>query len=265
MKVTEFARRIGFPASRIRYYDRMGIIRGDRRDNNYRDFTPEDVFSLYNAWMLRSYGIGLEECAEVQHGDIQDMASVLEKNIERIIEEMERQEKLLLRLRTMHSFCMLFADPKKRIHSRYLSNCYEIFTFGKNVKMDRQNELDVRTLVDHMPYSYMTIQITKESILSNQENPDVRIGVGILEENLQQLGVSIPSANRKQETEILEFLMEKENPLAITRTEIQPFLDEIARRGIELSDLTGRIYCSYGKNGKSVYGFGLAVPVTKTM
>lgn len=258
MKVTEFSQRVGIHASRIRYYDRMGIIRGDRRDNNYRDFTPQDAFSLYNAWMLRSYGIGLEECAEVQHGDVHDMASVLERYIDRTIQEMERQEKLLLRLRTMHSFCTLFEHPKERIHSRYLSSSYAIFTFGKGVMMDEQMEKDVRTLVEHMPYSYVVIQVPKESILSCREKLDVQIGVGILEENLEHLSLSIPSAERREETDILELLLEKENPLEITRSDIQPLLDEMEKQGLPITNLTGRVYCSYERDGKTMHGFGLA-------
>ena len=44
MKVYEFATRLGIPASKIRYYDRNGVISGKRLEkNNYREYDRIDA------------------------------------------------------------------------------------------------------------------------------------------------------------------------------------------------------------------------------
>ena len=55
MKVNEFSKLIGIPDSKIRYYDRKGLISSDRKENNYRDYDMTDALNLYHAQMLRSF------------------------------------------------------------------------------------------------------------------------------------------------------------------------------------------------------------------
>lgn len=61
MKVNEFARQLGIVSSKVRYYDRMGLIQGERQDNNYRNFTPQDALNIYHAQMLRSFDMSIQE------------------------------------------------------------------------------------------------------------------------------------------------------------------------------------------------------------
>lgn len=262
MKVTEFSKKIGIAASKIRYYDRLGLIEGERQDNNYRDFTKEDALQVYHTQMLRSYGIGIEECSQAKHGSIETIDGVLESHINEVIEEIREREKLLIRLRTMQSYYHLFENRTEGLHGRYLSACYEIITFGRDIKVTEQMETDVRTLVDHMPYSYPVVQISAESVAGTEEKLDVRIGVGILKENLEHLGLSVPSATLREETDIEEQLFEMEDPFSLKRSDIEPLLCRMKELGISSIPLTGRIYCSYEREGKTVYCFGLAVPVS---
>lgn len=261
MKVTEFSKKIGISASKIRYYDRLGLIEGERQDNNYRDFTRDDVLQIYHTQMLRSYGIGIEECSQTKHGSIETIDDVLESHINEVIEEIREREKLLIRLRTMQSYYHLFEGHREGLHARYLSACYEIITFGNDVHVTPQMETDIRTLVDHMPYSYPVVKVSKESIESGKEDLDVRLGVGILKENLEHLGLSVPSARLNPETNIEELLFETDDPFSLKRSDIQPLLDRMEELHLHAIPLAGRVYCSYEKEGRTVYCFGLAIPV----
>ena len=67
MKVHDFARRLGLPDSKVRYYDQAGLIRGGRqKENNYRDLTGQDALNIYHAQMLRSFGMGVQEALAAQ-------------------------------------------------------------------------------------------------------------------------------------------------------------------------------------------------------
>ena len=262
MKINEFAKRLGLPNSKIRYYEKIGLINGNRQDkNNYRDFKNEDALEVYSALMLRSYGMGIQECFDAKRENIDEINSWIEKYIEKTKQEIKRQEMLLVRLRTIESYSEMFRIDPNQIHIRYLSVPYEIWTFGKNITLTKQHYRDIEVLMNNMPYSYACIRVTKESILSDGEDLDVSLGVGILKENTDMLNIEIPSANKRNEGNILEQIFEMEDPFQIKKSDIKPLLEKIEELNIELTDLIGRIYVCYDKNGKTVYGFGLAIMV----
>ena len=43
-RMKEFSAMTGLPQSKIRFYEKHGLILSDRQENGYRVFTPEDAF-----------------------------------------------------------------------------------------------------------------------------------------------------------------------------------------------------------------------------
>lgn len=62
MNITDAARRAGLPAKTIRYYEEIGLIHPDRRDNGYRDFSDTHLHKLTFLARARSLGFSIEEC-----------------------------------------------------------------------------------------------------------------------------------------------------------------------------------------------------------
>lgn len=258
MKVNEFSKKMGIPASKLRYYDRLGLIEGNRKDNNYRDFTKEDVLSVYHTQLLRSYGMGLDELRVQKNADIEGVGRLLEDNIERTIQEIRKQELLLLRLRTMKSFRDMFYGNPDCIHERYLSLNYRIETFGNDIQNTEDEWEDVKVIADNLPFSYVSVQITKESLASGKEELDVHLGVGILKEISDSLNLTLKTERLHKGGNIMEQLLEVENPFTITRSDLKPLLKRMEEMNLPYTELAGRIYCSYKKDGKLVHGLGLA-------
>ena len=260
MKINNFAKRLGLPTSKIRYYENIGLIKGNRQEkNNYRDFKNEDALEVYSSLMLRSYGMGIQECFDAKEENIEEINSWIEKYIEKTKQEIKRQEMLLLRLRTIESYSEMFRIDPNQIHIRYLSEPYEIWTFGNNIKLTKQHYKDIEILVNSMPYSYACIKVSKESILAEGEDLDVSIGIGILKESVDLLNIKISSASVRREGNILEQLFEMEDPFQIKKSDLTPLLTKIKELNLELTDLIGRVYVCYEKDGKTVYGFGLVI------
>ena len=259
MKVNEFSRRTGIPASRIRYYDRLGLIHGGRSNNNYRDFTEADVLPFYHSQVLRSYGMGIDELREKQYGDIEELREVLDQYIDKTILEIKKQELMLLRLRTMKSFHDLFYEQETVIHERYLSPNYLIDSFGNNQELTEEDTQDIQTLAEHFPYSYIGVRISKKSLQSGKEDLEVSIGLGILKENMDKIGLSLHDREIRRGGNLLEQLLETEDPFSLKRNDLKPLLQEMERRNLPMCEVAGRVYCSYRKDGKLMHGIGLGV------
>jgi DNA-binding transcriptional MerR regulator len=60
MNVSDIAREVGIAPSAVRFYERRGILpAAARRENGYRDYTPDDVCRLRLVVSLRSLGLEL--------------------------------------------------------------------------------------------------------------------------------------------------------------------------------------------------------------
>ena len=51
----------GLPQSKIRFYEKHGLILSDRQENGYRVFTPEDAFKSNAFRVLLQYGFSIDE------------------------------------------------------------------------------------------------------------------------------------------------------------------------------------------------------------
>ncbi len=65
MNIGIASEKAGLPAKTIRYYEDIGLISPDRRDNGYRDYSLEDVHRLRFLQRSRSLGFSVEECRQL--------------------------------------------------------------------------------------------------------------------------------------------------------------------------------------------------------
>lgn len=62
MNVRDAARKSGLPAKTVRYYDDIGLVVPDRRDNGYRDYDDRAVQKLAFLKRARQLGFSIEDC-----------------------------------------------------------------------------------------------------------------------------------------------------------------------------------------------------------
>ena len=60
-RMKEFSAMTGLPQSKIRFYEKHGLILSDRQENGYRVFTPEDAFKSNAFRVLLQYGFSIDE------------------------------------------------------------------------------------------------------------------------------------------------------------------------------------------------------------
>ncbi len=93
----------GLPAKTIRYYEDIGLIRPDRRDNGYRDYSMEDVHRLRFLQRSRSLGFSVEECRQLLslYGDTHRESAEVKAIAEAKLTQIDRKLAELQGLRDM--------------------------------------------------------------------------------------------------------------------------------------------------------------------
>ena len=260
MTVKEFSALIGIPSSKIRFYDRLKIVEGDREIlNNYRSFCNDDVLSIYHAQMLRSFNFSLQEVQEAKTEELHQIDSRLHERIDALERSIREQE---MRLKRMKEMTVYFSKIERNISKcsyHELDDSYNIFTINCDSTPDERAA--VKLLAEVMPFSYICVRISKDSILHNESPLKVSLGLGILESNRQKIGLSFPPSIKIDHKGMkVGMFMECNDLFNIQCSDIAPLLDEFNERQIPLSeDLTGRVFISYRHNGETVHGIGFGI------
>ncbi|WP_319773069.1 Cu(I)-responsive transcriptional regulator [Breoghania sp.] len=90
MNIGEASRQTDLPAKTIRYYEEIGLIAPDRKENGYRDYGDQHIHKLRFLKRARSLGFGIEDCRQLlslyeDHGRASaDVKSLARQRIEEI-------------------------------------------------------------------------------------------------------------------------------------------------------------------------------------
>lgn len=107
MNIGAAARQSGLPPKTIRYYEEIGLLKADRADNGYRDYSGEDVHRLRFVQRARGLGFSVEECRQLlslygnsgrESSDVKALATAKLSEIDRKIEELKGLRKTLSHL-----------------------------------------------------------------------------------------------------------------------------------------------------------------------
>lgn len=105
MNIGTVSEKSGLPAKTIRYYEDIGLISPDRRDNGYRDYTSEDVHRLRFLQRSRGLGFSVEQCRQLLslYGDTHRESAEVKAIAEAKLTEIDRKLVELQGLRDMLS------------------------------------------------------------------------------------------------------------------------------------------------------------------
>ena len=153
MKVNEFARQLGMVSSKVRYYDRMGLIQGERQNNNYRNFTPQDALNIYHAQMLRSFDMSIQESLSAKNEELEAIDQWVGAHVTELEEQIRWQEIKLLRLKEMQAYFEMITQTGDQIMPYCRDNSYNVWNFGSSVVMTPGVLRAVEILAENMPFS----------------------------------------------------------------------------------------------------------------
>ena len=105
MNIGTVSEKSGLTPKTIRYYEDIGLISPDRRDNGYRDYSTEDVHRLRFLQRSRGLGFSVEECRQLLslYGDTHRESAEVKAIAEAKLTEIDRKLAELQGLRDMLS------------------------------------------------------------------------------------------------------------------------------------------------------------------
>lgn len=107
MNIGAVAEKSGLPAKTIRYYEDIGLLKPDRAENGYRDYSLSDVHRLRFLQRSRSLGFSVEECRQLlslygdsdrESADVKAIAEAKLADIDRKIAELASLRDMLRHL-----------------------------------------------------------------------------------------------------------------------------------------------------------------------
>jgi MerR family copper efflux transcriptional regulator len=107
MNIGHASEKSGLPAKTIRYYEDIGLLKPDRSDNGYRDYSMSDVHKLRFLQRSRGLGFSVEECRQLlalyedkerASSDVKSIARTKLKEIDRKITELRELQHTLQHL-----------------------------------------------------------------------------------------------------------------------------------------------------------------------
>lgn len=95
MKIKEVERKTGITSANIRFYEKEGLLVPSRnQENNYGDYTEQDIWRIQRIKMLRMIGISIAEIKELFDGR-KSLEEIIQKrmNLEMLSEDMFAENK----------------------------------------------------------------------------------------------------------------------------------------------------------------------------
>ena len=139
MKIKEVEARVGMTRANIRYYEKEGLLKTTvRNENNYREYTEEDIEQLQKIKILRLLGVAPADI-KLLNADAISMEEIMRKRVE----ELEREAK---QIQDIHRICETIIDKQIDVHS--LNE--EVLTGDRAVWMQRLEEILNKDIVNEI-------------------------------------------------------------------------------------------------------------------
>lgn len=88
MKVNEVEKLLNITRANVRYYEKEGLLRPERHDNSYREYSVDDVSRLRTIILLRKLDVQISDIRSLFDGE-KELQDVLQDNIASLTEKIE--------------------------------------------------------------------------------------------------------------------------------------------------------------------------------
>lgn len=186
-KISEFAKMTGLPQSKVRFYEKKGLLHVHKDENGYRYFTPKDAFRVNAFRVLLQYGFTIEKAIQMldekQTGET--FIKTLEEHKKEILNQIELMDSRVSRLDQVIS--LLEHGYENHIEIKEVENFLYVFASkGLDFSISNENAETFARFTDLMPISSNARIIKTDQLLKGEKiiNPSYICGLPVSKESL---------------------------------------------------------------------------------
>jgi DNA-binding transcriptional MerR regulator len=266
-KIGEFCSILGISPDTLRYYDRCNLLSTAKNPvNKYRTFTRKDALDIWNVHMLRSLDMGLRDIERlrssgsftVQKEHLHIRENALSAEIEKMIAKRERLRQLSRLYDAVH-------NVNQVIFQEQIPANYALYVLGEGCKPNTEVQSEISNWVACLPYTYFAVEISFNSLTAQREDLDIRLGLGILEANIDKAElvphketVYTPMGNG------VRFAVITNDVFCLSKNDFSPLYAFLEENKMRISGpASGRIISSTSTSDNTEYIIGFSIPVFK--
>ncbi|OUO95921.1 MerR family transcriptional regulator [Gordonibacter sp. An232A] len=168
-RMKEFSAMTGLPQSKVRFYEKHGLVLSDRQENGYRVFTPEDAFRSNAFRTLLQYGFSIDEAVAML--DAKQGTEEFERSLLHQQEKLRREADLIAyRLRRLDSTLgAIKSEPGSGFELVDASDqVYINSSHGRDFRVSLENEKTISQYYDLLSITSCARIIKKDDLLDNR-------------------------------------------------------------------------------------------------
>ncbi len=264
-KIGEFCRILGISPDTLRYYERCNLLSTSKNpENKYRTFNSKDALDIWNLHMLRSLDMRLRDIEGLRrHGTFEAQTEYLDMRKKALTDEIE---KLIAKRERLHQLSML-NDAVHHVNQVFLQEqipaSYALFVLGEGCGPNAEVLSEISHWMACLPFTYFAVEISLSSLDGPREELDVRIGLGILEANMDKAGLVPPKeAVYTPENFGVRIAVKTKDAFCLSKNDFAPLFAHLEENSLRISGpASGRIICSTCMAENTQYIIGFSIPV----
>ena len=186
-KISQFANMTGLTQSKVRFYEKYGLLKVHKEENGYRYFTRWDAFRVNAFRSLLEYGFTIKKAVQII--DKKQSGSMFINSLEK------KQEELQIELNIMNSLMkkinkalsLLNSKPDNNFRIEFMEDyLYVLASNGIDFDISNENRTELKCFADVMPIASCARIIKKDELMggSKSTNPSYCFALPVSEEHL---------------------------------------------------------------------------------
>lgn len=233
--IKEFAAMTGLPPSKIRFYEKHGLLEMRRDENGYRVFSPDDAFRSNAFRVLMQYGFSVREAARMM--DAEQGTDEFRRSLDERRMTLQREADLLrYRLEKLDSALDLIGgDPAPFMTVNAPGQLFVRASYGRDFSVAVENEREIAFFYELLSVTSCARIITKADLEDGGDTVDPSYVISMPEhESYRLLGQDLPGVEHLSLGRCVRFRRRTTRAESVrkeTFTDLFAYLDE---RGLEI-------------------------------
>ena len=172
-RMKQFSAMTGMTQSKIRFYEKQGLVLSQRMENGYRVFTPEDAFRSNAFRMLIQYGFSISEAIEIIDAkqDTPHFRETLQMQQERLARERDLLDCRQRRIQTI----LKFISSEEELNFKIVDGPTHLYinaSHGRNFSVSEKNAPVLAEFYELLNVTACARIIRKDNLLDESDRVD---------------------------------------------------------------------------------------------